>query len=114
MSPHPRGEIPDDHAEALTAALADKARTKADDDAALDRLKAAVTAALIAGGSVRVVAEFTGISRVTVEKWGRAGGWPTTEQQERWAAERQTNSELKARSDTARKFLKHMEGQDDE
>ena len=114
MSPHPRGEIPDDHRGALTEALAAKARTKADDDAALVRLKAAVTAALIAGGSVRVVAEFTGLSRVTVEKWGRAGGWPSVEQQEQWAADRQANAEWRAKSEAARKLIQHMEGGDDE
>jgi transposase len=114
VTPQRKGVIPDDHAQALTAALAERDQAQVDLDAATDRLRAAVTAALIAGGSVREVAAFTGLSRVTVEKWGRAGGWPSAEQRERWEAEKQANAEWRAKSEAARKFMKHMEGGDDE
>ena len=114
VSPHPRGVIPAAQAEALLAARADKLRTKAADDAALDRYKAAVVAALLAGGSVREVAKLSELSATTVEKWGRAGGWPSTAQQEQWAADRQANAEWRAKSEAARKLIQHMESGDDE
>lgn len=114
MTPRRKGEIPDDHAAALTAAVEADTAAKAAKDEARAQLAAAVVAALKAGGSVREVARFCGISRITVEKWGHDGGWPTAEQKAKWDAERQANAEWNARAEAARKLIQHMEGEGDE
>lgn len=51
-------------------------------------LEQAVADALIAGGSVREVAAATGLSATTVQKYGRAHGWPSREQRQAWAERR--------------------------
>jgi uncharacterized protein YjcR len=51
--------------------------------AAQDRLERAVAQALKNGASVRAVAEL-GLSANTVQKYGRAHGWPTEENRERF------------------------------
>lgn len=113
MTPQRRGEIPDAEAELLDAALAERDRARDDLDTATDALKAAVTAALLAGGSVRVVAEHTGLSRVTVEKWGRAGGWPSQEQRNAWAHDRAVTRDLSERAEAARRLIEYtQEGED--
>jgi uncharacterized protein YjcR len=57
------------HAERIRAALAGVT-------AAQDELERAVAEALLHGASVRAVAEL-GVSPNTVQKYGRAHGWPT-------------------------------------
>lgn len=84
VSPHPRGEIPDPQRQQLIAARARRLETKTADEQAATELRAAVLAALLAGGSIREVAETAGISRHTAETWGRADGWPSAEQQQHW------------------------------
>jgi uncharacterized protein YjcR len=51
--------------------------------AAQDELEAAVAQALTNGASVRSVSEL-GLSPNTVQKYGRAHGWPTEENRERF------------------------------
>jgi hypothetical protein len=62
MSPRPRNEIPDDLAVRLAKVTAAKAVADAEH-------KAAVLAALDAGGSVRRVADLAGLSPTTVQNW---------------------------------------------
>jgi uncharacterized protein YjcR len=50
---------------------------------AQEKLEKAVALALRNGASVRAVAEL-GVSPNTVQKYGRAHGWPTTENRERF------------------------------
>lgn len=52
-------------------------------------LEQAVADALISGGSVREVAAASGLSATTVQKYGRAHGWPTTRQRQAWDERRQ-------------------------
>jgi hypothetical protein len=66
--PDPR-PISDPDAERIRAALAGVR-------AAQDELERAVAAALLNGASVRAVSEL-GLSPNTVQKYGRAHGWPT-------------------------------------
>jgi transposase len=68
----------------------------ADDDR--DRIRAAMTAlrddqvelekavaqALLNGASIRAVAEGTGLSQNTIQKYGRAHGWPTEDNRQRF------------------------------
>lgn len=88
VSPRPRGEIPDVERDRLVQAADRRDETQDAADAAVDELRAAVVAALLAGGSIREVADTARISRSTCEAWGRADGWPSAEQQARWDAER--------------------------
>jgi transposase len=73
VSPQAPGIIPTNLAERLAAAKA--ARDEADAE-----FRAAVVDALKAGGSIRAVAEVSGLSTRTVQDWGHAGGWPTPQQ----------------------------------
>jgi uncharacterized protein YjcR len=57
-------------------------------------LRAAVVAALLAGGSVRELAKFTGMSTNTIQSWGRAGGWPSEEFKAARAEARRRNREF--------------------
>lgn len=50
--------------------------------------EAAIAQALKDGASVREVAALTGMSTTTVQRIGRAHGWPTDAQQRAWAAEK--------------------------
>jgi hypothetical protein len=50
---------------------------------AQNELEKAVAGALVAGASVRAVAEL-GLSPNTVQKYGRAHGWPTEENRQRF------------------------------
>jgi uncharacterized protein YjcR len=68
--PDPR-PISDQDAERIRASLAG-VRT------AQEELEKAVAAALLGGASVRAVSEL-GLSPNTVQKYGRAHGWPTAE-----------------------------------
>lgn len=88
VSPRPRGEIPVVERDRLVQAADRRDETQEAADEAVDELRAAVVAALLAGGSIREVAETARISRSTCEAWGRADGWPSAEQQARWDAER--------------------------
>jgi uncharacterized protein YjcR len=51
--------------------------------AAQDELEASVARALLNGASVRAVSEL-GVSPNTVQKYGRAHGWPTAENRQRF------------------------------
>ena len=51
--------------------------------AAQDELEASVARALLNGASVRAVSEL-GVSPNTVQKYGRAHGWPTDENRQRF------------------------------
>jgi uncharacterized protein YjcR len=51
--------------------------------AAQEELEEAVAQALLSGASVRAVAEL-GLSPNTVQKYGRAHGWPTAENRSRF------------------------------
>ncbi|MGN7135412.1 hypothetical protein ACTHQY_19285 [Rhodococcoides corynebacterioides] len=107
MTPRKKGLVPDDVAARLVAAVEGKASAE-------QELRDAVTEALLAGGSVREVARISGLSTNTVERWGRAGGWPSAEQQAQWAAERQRNADFRARIRAAEQHQRYIEGADDE
>jgi hypothetical protein len=74
VTPQRRGTVPPAHVAAVRAAL------QAKDDAQL-ALELAVAAALKAGGSIRELERATGLSTSTIQKYGRAHGWPTPAQQ---------------------------------
>jgi uncharacterized protein YjcR len=65
---------------------------------AQEKLEKAVAQALRNGASVRAVAEL-GVSPNTVQKYGRAHGWPTTENRERFYESRYDREEREAGSD---------------
>ncbi|MGO4249454.1 hypothetical protein AB4Y87_19750 [Paenarthrobacter sp. RAF54_2] len=69
MSPRKKHAVPLEQAERILAALAARA------DAQM-QVEQAVADALKAGGSVREVAALSGLSGTTVQKYGRAHGWP--------------------------------------
>jgi uncharacterized protein YjcR len=64
-------------------------------------LQKAVAPALKKGASVRAVAEL-GVSANTVQKYGRAHGWPTEENRERFYESRYDREEREARDDSRR------------
>ncbi|WP_040336640.1 hypothetical protein [Candidatus Blastococcus massiliensis] len=68
--------VSDEDGERITAALAGVR-------AAQDELERAVAQALGSGASVRAVSEL-GLSPNTVQKYGRAHGWPTEENRARF------------------------------
>jgi hypothetical protein len=68
---------------------------------AQETLENAVAQALKNGASVRAVAEL-GVSANTVQKYGRAHGWPTEENRERFYESRYDREERESRSDSQR------------
>jgi uncharacterized protein YjcR len=66
---------------------------------AQETLEKAVTEALTNGASVREVAEL-GLSANTVQKYGRAHGWPTDENRERFYESRYDRAERERRDDS--------------
>jgi uncharacterized protein YjcR len=68
---------------------------------AQEKLEEAVTRALKNGASVRSVAEL-GLSANTVQKYGRAHGWPTEENRERFYESRYDRDERESRGDSRR------------
>lgn len=87
MNPQPRGIVPPEHVETIQMAIAQVGAAYAARDAA-------ITAALLAGGSVREVATLTGMSPTTIQKIGHAGGWPSKTQKAARAKLRQENAEF--------------------
>lgn len=69
----------------IRAALADVRRAQ-------EELETAVADALLNGASVRSVAE-VGLSPNTVQKYGRAHGWPTEENRSRFNESREERQE---------------------
>jgi hypothetical protein len=63
---------------------------------AQEALEAAVAQGLVNGASVRMVAEL-GVSANTVQKYGRAHGWPTEENRERCSESRYDREERETR-----------------
>lgn len=74
--PDPR-PIADDDAQRIRAAMAGQR-------AAQDELEKAVAQALLNGASIRGVREATGLSPNTIQKYGRAHGWPTEDNRARF------------------------------
>jgi uncharacterized protein YjcR len=72
----------------IRAALADARKAQ-------EALQQAVAQALKNGASVRAVAEL-GVSANTVQKYGRAHGWPTEENRERFYESRYDRAEREA------------------
>lgn len=66
-------------------------------DQAAGAYRQAVADALKAGASVREIAAALGISNVTVQRWGKAGGWPTVEQRDARSEASRRNREWEAR-----------------
>jgi len=66
---------------------------------AQEALEHAVAQALKNGASVRSVAEL-GLSANTVQKYGRAHGWPTEENRERFYESRYDREERESRGDS--------------
>ena len=66
---------------------------------AQEMLEAAVAQALLNGASVRAVAEL-GLSATTVQKYGRAHGWPTEQNRERFYESRYDRDEREGRADS--------------
>lgn len=110
MTPQKRGLVPEPEARRLVSAIERRAQVVADADA---EVKAAVTEALLAGGSVREVARVSGLAPTTVEKYGRAGGWPSEEQRAAWEAERQQGRDIRAQLDVARRVAEYYQEDDD-
>ncbi|TSD40432.1 hypothetical protein FFI94_032530 [Rhodococcus sp. KBS0724] len=65
-------------------------------------------AGLLAGGSIREMADLTGISTATIQKWGRDGGWPSAEQKAERASRREAVDEYQVRLDAAHAALKYL------
>lgn len=105
MTPQTRGIVPEPDVQRIKAALLLR-------DEAQQQVELAVADALKAGGSVREVAASTGISTTTVQKYGRAHGWPTSEQRAGWEAERARNDEFTARIEAATAVLAFL-GEDE-
>lgn len=101
MTPQKRGVVPTAEEQRVRAAVVGA-------EAAEKELRDAVVAALVAGGSVREVARVSGISVNTIERWGRAGGWPSAEQSARWAKQKADRAALRARQAEARRRLEEM------
>ena len=68
---------------------------------AQEELEKAVARALRNGASVRAVAEL-GLSANTVQKYGRAHGWPTEENRERFYESRYDREDRESRDDLQR------------
>lgn len=102
MTPQRKGTVPEPQLQAMLAAR-DNATT------AQDAYELAVADALKAGGSVREVAKAAGLSPATVQKWGRAHGWPSEGQREQWAAEKAPRDEFTARMKAARAVLDDLD-----
>jgi uncharacterized protein YjcR len=68
---------------------------------AQEKLEKAVAQALKNGASVREVAEL-GLSANTVQKYGRAHGWPTEENRERFYESQYDRDERERRGDSWR------------
>jgi hypothetical protein len=68
---------------------------------AQEKLEEAVAHALKNGASVRSVAEL-GLSANTVQKYGRAHGWPTEENRDRFYESRYDREERESRDDAQR------------
>ena len=66
---------------------------------AQESLEKAVAQALKNGASVRAVAE-QGVSANTVQKYGRAHGWPTEENRERFYESRYDREDRESRDDS--------------
>lgn len=64
-------------------------------------LETAVAQALMNGASVRMVAEL-GVSANTVQKYGRAHGWPTEENRERFYESRYDREDRETRDASSR------------
>ncbi|MBY4381895.1 helix-turn-helix domain-containing protein [Rhodococcus fascians] len=102
VAPQRRGFVPTVEEQRVRAAVIGAAEAEKE-------LHAAVVAALIAGGSVREVARVSGISVNTIERWGRAGGWPSKAQSAAWAKARADQQALRARQAEARRRLEEMD-----
>lgn len=98
MTPQTRGIVPEPDVQRIKAALVLR-------DEAQQQVELAVADALKAGGSVREVAASTGISTTTVQKYGRAHGWPTSQQRAGWEAEHARNDDFTARIEAATAVL---------
>jgi hypothetical protein len=68
---------------------------------AQDTLEKAVAQALMNGASVRAVAEL-GLSANTVQKYGRAHGWPTDDNRNRFYESRYDRDEREQEADAER------------
>jgi hypothetical protein len=105
--PQTRGIVPEPEIQRIKAALVLR-------EDAQQQVELAVADALKAGGSVREVAASTGISTTTVQKYGRAHGWPTSAQRAGWEADRARQDEFTARLEAASAVLALLgEGVDD-
>lgn len=98
MTPQKRGVVPTAEEQRLRAAVVGAAEAEKE-------LRAAVVAALIAGGSVREVARVSGFNMKTIERWGRAGGWPSAEQSAAWAKAKADRAALRERQAEALRRL---------
>jgi hypothetical protein len=107
VTPQHRGLIPPPVQQRLTAAMA--AAEQADEE-----LRTAVADALKAGGSVREVAAFTGMSTNTIARWGRERDWPTAEQKAARAAGREKRDEWHAQIETPFRLIGHVNLGDDQ
>ncbi|AYR01536.1 helix-turn-helix DNA-binding domain protein [Arthrobacter phage Seahorse] len=106
MTPQTKGTVPEPEGQRITDALALRAEAQ-------QQVELAVSDALKAGGSVREVAAISGLSGTTVQKYGRAHGWPTQEQRDGWEAAKASQDEWAARIHAASALLAHL-GQDEQ
>jgi hypothetical protein len=98
MTPQIRGVVPEPEGQRILDALALRAESQ-------EQLEVAVADALKAGASVRELAAFAGLSVTTIQKYGRAHGWPTVEQKNAWDARRAERDEWQIRLDAANTML---------
>ena len=96
--PQIKGTVPEAEGARIIAALQKREDAQAE-------VEQAVAAALKAGASVRELAAFTGLSGTTIQKYGRANGWPTTEQKNAWDARTAERDEWQIRLNAANTML---------
>lgn len=107
MTPQTRGTVPDAEGARIIAALASR-------DTAQEEVELAIADALKAGASVRELAAFTGLSGTTIQKYGKAHGWPSEAQREAWDARTAERDEWQIRLDAANAMLGMIPGNEPE
>jgi hypothetical protein len=90
MTPQRPGTLSDENIELMKRALEHAAGSQ-------ELVELAVTQALNDGGSVRQVSDATGLSTSTIQKYGHAHGWPSTDRRKQLSAHRDEADAFRAR-----------------
>lgn len=107
MTPQIKGTVPEAEGARILAALSRR-------EEAQQEVEQSIAGAIKAGASVRELAAFTGLSGTTIQKHGRAHGWPTVEQKNAWDARTAERDEWQIRLDAANAVLVQMPGNEPE